>query len=314
MFDSWGDLGVSSMAWVATQPNELYVTTGSDLIKVDIGKGTVEALQVPGLVDVHEMATIGNILWLANTGRDEAVAYEYTTGVVVRRIELGRLSSARAMEETPSEPGSDEWRIVDKFHLNQVFEGIDGKIYGLVHHASGKQAIKLAATRLLKRQGGGGVINLETGERFELCLRGPHSVRIVNGEYWIFDSGNATINRYDAAWTLKSTLSMSGWGRGSAGSKLGYFFAGISKTRARYLDLLTTPKRSPNMVEIFAVDTLSVVSSVELAHLEQVNNVYVVSRETVDGLLSMGLSAEVRRATGQSDPACSIGGSDTDEC
>ena len=85
---------------------------------------------------------------------------------------------------------------VDKFHCNQIFQGYDDQIYALVHHANGKQLLQKVAKKILKLQGDGGIINLTTGQSFNLKLSAPHNVRKISEDYWIFSSGDSKIKLF----------------------------------------------------------------------------------------------------------------------
>lgn len=285
-FNSWGELGVSSMAWHPGTPMVVYVTTGDNLAKIDLEKREVKFLDIPLLVDVHEMTVIGGSLWLANTGRDEVIVFDIEREKVLRRHSLSAFKSVVEITECidGNMDADDVVEVKDKFHCNQVFQGLEGHTYVLVHHVTGKQLVRRIAQRLVKSQGDGGVINLDTGTVVRLGLKGPHSVRKIGGEYWLFDSGNATINVYNSEWNLKQRIPTRGWGRGAdCAESHGLFFAGISATRRRYLGLVKAAV--PNMVEVFSLETRARVGEIILENIEQVNNVYVISDEQAHAFL-----------------------------
>ena len=100
-------------------------------------------------------------------------------------------------ESAPTAAGE----TVDKFHANQIVRGLDGRLYVLVHHVDGKQIVKYVAQRLVKMQGNGGVIELETGRPVPLSLSGPHSIEVVGpDEQWICDSRAGVLRVYDRDW------------------------------------------------------------------------------------------------------------------
>src|SRR5207244_847381 len=101
---------------------------------------------------------VDGTLWIANTGRDEAVAFDLATEKVVDRMPVRSVRGSEAAE--PRAPGAGE--TVDRFHANQITRALDGKLYVLVHHVDGKQLVKYVAQRLVKMQGNGGVIELAT--------------------------------------------------------------------------------------------------------------------------------------------------------
>jgi hypothetical protein len=187
------------------------------------------------------------------------------------------------------EAGDGEVEVIDRFHCNQIFDGFNGELYALVHHVTGKQLIRRIGRKLVKNQGNGGLIDLTTGRGIPLNLSGPHSVEKVGESYWVFDSGRATVNIYDRAWLLHETLSTRGWGRGAGVSEsLGLFYAGVSETRKRYLGMGPKAQRAPNMVRIFSIESREPVKDVEISNIEQVNNVYAISRSTALALLELG--------------------------
>lgn len=287
-FDSWGALGVSSLARHPVNPSILYVTTGTELIKIDLESQRVEELEVPGLHDVHEITVIGDILWLANTGSDEAIAYDVVQEKIAKRMSLSVDAPGSMADVHEAEAENSEVEVVDRFHCNQIFDGFDGDLYALIHHVSGKQMIQRIGRKLIKNQGNGGVINLTTGRAVPLDLKGPHSAQKVHDSYWIFDSGRATVNIYDQSWVLRGTLSTRGWGRGAAVSEsLGLFYAGVSATRKRYLGVGAKSQHVPNMVRVFSIEGRAPVEDVELSGIEQVNNVYVIPEETALAMLAL---------------------------
>lgn len=292
-FDSWGQFGVSSMAWHPGRPEVLYFVTDSDtetgdeLFKVDLSGGQAVKLPAVGLRDVHEMAAVGETLWISNTGTDEAVAFDLVRERTMRRVRL-TVQGATPGVTVHAEP-DDYWpEVVDKFHCNQVFEGLDRDLHALVHYTAGKQLVRRATNKLIKRRGNGGVINLANGRAIPLGLRQPHSVRVVDGTYWVLDSGRSAINVYGPDWVPQRTLSSEGWGRGASTSKKqGLFYVGVSEIRERYLDAVPDFQRSPNMVLPICVGTGKPAGKIPLADLEQVNDVRVLPRESALALLDL---------------------------
>ena len=238
-FDSWGELGLSSMTWHPDRPKIIYFSSGKDLIKVDLVKQDIVPFVIDGLMDIHEMTRVDTTLWIANTGHDEAIAFDMASEKVIERIRLAKmhLSGIEIDHRKPSQ--NDELKVADKFHSNQVIDGFGEELFVLVHHVTGKQLVKRIAQKLLKEHGNGGIVDLRSGAAFSLKLKGPHSIRKIRDEYWLMDSGNATINIYTPQWTLKEKIATKGWGRGAAIShSLGLFYAGISATRKRYMGLI----------------------------------------------------------------------------
>jgi hypothetical protein len=121
-FDSWGEVGVSSMARHPVRSSVLYVTNGDELVSIDLDAQCVSAVAIPDLCDVHEMTVIGDTLWLANTGSDEILAFDTVRERVSKRIRLNAYGSTSSNASDVS-GGSSEDEIVERFHCNQVFEG-----------------------------------------------------------------------------------------------------------------------------------------------------------------------------------------------
>ncbi len=269
---TWGEYGVSSLAWQPAKPDRLFVSGGDDLRLVDAETGDVRVLPVGDLVDVHEMDAFGDHVWIANTGVDEAVAVDAATGTEAKRIPL------RAQESDDSSRA--------RYHANQVFEA-DGHLHVLVHHVTGRQVVQRVAEKLLKRQGEGGVLNLDTGDYLSLSLSGPHSVRVVGDTRWVFDSGQARLRIYDQEWQQVGEAPTAGWGRGAAISDAGFLLGGSSPIRKRYLDVIPGAKEGPSTVEAFDLETRQAVAATVVPNVEQINNLYVMPRQTALRLIEM---------------------------
>lgn len=296
-FDSWGKFGASSFAWHPEQPHILYFATDSgvdatnELLKIDLQEQRVTELPVAGLLDVHEMTVIGETLWLSNTASDELVAFDLLQERVSRRIGLSVQGTTPKITTHSTEPPNGKPEVVDRFHCNQVFEGTDGDLYALVHYAVGKQLVRRATQKLVKRQGNGGIINLTTGVATPLGLKQPHSVRKVDDCYWVLNSGRSTVNVYSPDWALLEAFPSRGWCRGgNVSQRLGLFYVGISEIRKRYLDLVPDSQLAPNMLQPISVETGVPVGEMRLSGLEQVNDVYVVSKWIAQSLLELQTS------------------------
>lgn len=287
-FSGWGELGVSSLVITCMDPLTIYLTTGSDLVELTIstdGAHRVD-LDIPGLKDVHEMAIFDNVLWLANTGFDEVVAVDPGTKRVLRRVGLDQFrKKSNAPFSVLSFLGLK--REVDRFHCNQVFEGLDGKLYVLVHHVSGRQILKRIAKKFIKTHGNGGIIELDTGRGIPLSLNGPHSVRCINGGYWVCDSGERTVNVYTSDWQLTNKLPTAGWARGADLSlEHGVYYVGISAQRKRYRD--RPDYNDKNMIQVFRIADGSRLGDILIPDgIEQVNNVYLVPKSMAEALLRL---------------------------
>jgi hypothetical protein len=277
-----GEFGMSSL--VFRRDGSVYGSSGADLFRIDACDGHITDLPVGGLKDVHEITEIDGTLWLANTGCDEAVAFDPATERVVRRVALGPAPGAQA------EPGpDDDGETVDRFHANQIVRALDGRLYLLAHHANGKQIVKLVAKRIIKMQGNGGVVELETGRAVGLSLNGPHSVQVIApDEQWICDSRAGVLRIYDRDWREQAQIACAGWGRGvSMSERTGLLYVGISAIRKRYLHAIPTSQHSENMVQGFDVARREAVGAVAVPNVESVNNVYCVSRDTAEALLKL---------------------------
>lgn len=282
---SWGELGISSIAWHPERPLGLYVTTGDDLRRLDLADGGVETLDVPRLEDVHEMTVVGDQLWLANTALDEAVAVDLPAGRPAERVGLTAYRGEIAVDRADARPDADETTTVDRFHCNQIVEGFDGHRYALVHHVSGRQLIQRIARKLIKSHGDGGLLDLDTGDVVPLRLKAPHTVRRLDGRYWVLDSGNARLNIYRRDWELERAVPTAGWGRGAAASATRpFYFAGISATRRRYRHTASRVQ-TRNLVQVFGTDDAEPVGEIVLDEIEQINNVYRLSAAQADRLL-----------------------------
>jgi Domain of unknown function (DUF4915) len=277
-----GEFGMSSLV-IRPEAGVVYASSGNDFFRLDLGDGTITDLEVD-LTDSHEVTEIDGVLWIANTGRDEAVAFDLATETVARRVPVR--STRGAEPQSPSLPAV-EGELVDKFHANQIVRCLDGKLYVLVHHVDGKQILKYVAQRLVKMQGNGGVIELESGRPVALALSGPHSVAVVGtDEQWICDSRAGVLRVFDRQWREHAQIPCAGWGRGmSVSQATGRAYVGISSIRKRYLQVIPTSQHSQNMIQAFDIAGRTLVGETVVPHLETINNVYVVSRDTAERLL-----------------------------
>jgi hypothetical protein len=282
LFQQWGELGLSSMVFLPDSQSKFFITTGRNLFLIDFDtEWVVKPIDIPKLRGVHELSIIKNLLWISNTYYDEVIAYDYQKGEVKQRFKLtpGKIDT---LDEASIDP--EDVIRVNKFHCNQIFESYEGDEYLLVHHVTGEQIVKKVAQKLVKSQGGGGVLSVDTRERHKLRMKAPHSVRLVEGNYWVFDSGHGELAVFDKNWKPVDRLDLAGWGRG--GCYLPHsqvFFAGISAPRRRYLKFLdTSPKRN----KVMAIDSqkMSILKTWELTGVEQVNNLYYVNRKFLNQL------------------------------
>lgn len=238
--------GVSNMAAVG---DEVWWTSGADLLR---GPHGVPVLPGPW-VDVHELTVDGDQLLMANSGQEEVVVVD-TSG------------------SAPAEKGRD--RIAEGIlHLNQVFVGLDGHRYGLVHHVGGRQLTRRIAGRLLKQQGDGGVIRLDDGHRVPLRLTAPHSARRVGDEMWVADSGRSRVVRYDVEWNVTGSFPVAGWGRGACVIDSVYWI-GLSPLRPRYRGFVEGRAVTAPELQAIDIESRTVVDRFELDGIDQVNGVH----------------------------------------
>lgn len=303
-FNTWGEWGVISMAQHPKEPGIMYVATETELFKVDLMRQQVVDFGIPDLRDLHELTMIEDTLWLANTGLDQIVAFDIAREHVTKRVNLSAYGSSPKISSHLIEDEDDERRLAgdvkdeaERFHCNQVFEGLDGDLYVLVHYALGNsQLIRRAARRLMGRQGNGGVINLSTSEAVHLGLKGPHTLRKVRRDYWVCDSGRSRLCVYSPDWTPRGTISSRGWVRGAATSEtLGLFYVGVSRFRRRYLALNPTVPQAPNMVQAISMETGETLGELELSGVDRVTNVYVIPRDVAGAMLDLRPDLSISR-------------------
>ena len=279
-FDGMGELGVSSLAFLPGKHCLLF-STGADLMELELHSGARRCLEVQDLVDVHELTLVGDTAWLANTGRDELVAVDPDGHVVDRRS----LAPFRRGGRGGGDGDVDE---VDRFHVNQVFEAVDGTLCCLVHHVEGRQLLRRVAARIVKSQGDGGILDLDGVVSRGLRLSAPHSVQVLGSEHWVLDSGRSELVVFDSGWRRLLGVPTLGWGRGAAvaadGSTL---YAGMSPIRPRYRSLMPGSAVTSPAVEAFDVAGRVSLGHVELDAIEQVNSVHEVDAATAEMLLAL---------------------------
>lgn len=281
-FNTWGELGMSSMCWHKNDPYTLYIASSSEVFRFSLKEKKHTVLDIPNLTDIHEISMIGNKIWISNTKHDEIVSYDIVADKVGERINLTDFKS-----NTPEE-GEEEAdvEVVDKFHCNLVFEGHEGDLYILVHHTSGRQLMKRIAQKFIKSQGNGGVVDITKRKRYPLNFKAPHSVRLIDDNYWVFDSGHFELKVFDKQWNFLRSLDTKGFGRGGdLDTALNFYYAGVSETRKRYLGLFPGGEAVPNMVQVFDTKNYKQVGSIKIPNIEQINNVYCLDRDVADALM-----------------------------
>ncbi len=285
-FNQIGELGISSICWTKEEPLIWYYTTGNELFELDLIDGIVQSIHIPRVKGIHEIKVINGLLWISNTFFDEVIAYGIKERKVIKRVRLQSSSeNVKAISEADVDPKNLDRQ--NKFHCNQVFEDYEGNLVALVHHVNGEQIINRVAQRLIKNQGNGGVLFIEGGKTKRLRLKAPHSVRLVNNQYWIFDSGHAQLNVYSRSWDLIKEISMAGWGRGGDYSNYREeYIAGVSAKRKRYL-AFNEENKEANMLQAFDLN-FQLKWECEVPNVEQINNVYVISKEQLERIKEIG--------------------------
>lgn len=299
-FRSLSHRGVTSLAFASGGGRRVYCATLNRIYELELDSLRLRECPIGGLRDVHEITLVDDALWIANTKCDEVVAYDCDG-----RAELARYSLAPFRREMPVDaflevlqPSDAVTRIlraagsnvrsVGGFHCNQVFQGWDGALYALVHHIAGYCLVVNWLGTNVRLHGTGGLLNLTTGETVSLGLKGPHTVRMFDEGYLVFDSGRATLNLYDRHWNRAGTIGLKGWGRGACfldSPDLAY--CGISEVRRRYRLLSPELRQSRNMVQVVSLPSRRVVHEFAVANLEQINGLYPASTALVDSFRAL---------------------------
>ena len=74
-FSNWHDRSVSSMCWSAESPYLLYVNSMNELYEFNLKSGKLSNLNVSDLDDIHEIKYVNDVIWIANTGKDNIISY-----------------------------------------------------------------------------------------------------------------------------------------------------------------------------------------------------------------------------------------------
>lgn len=270
-FNDWGLVGVSSIVFHPALENTLFVSINDEIRRLDVDSGQFKVLEIPQVADIHDLHFHDDLLWISNTEYDEAIAYDVFNDQVKERISLEKYRVKLDQLEEGAE------KVKDRFHCNQVFKDYNGDLCVLIHHISGWQFYKVVFEMLVRRQGDGGVINLKTGEIHRLRLQSPHSVRLVNGQYWIQDSTDHSTKIFNREWELIDSVDNGGFGRGmdfSENDNIAYI--GISATRKRYLRVIPAGGKHDNRVLLLDIKTRKEIDSISINNIEQVDNVYIL--------------------------------------
>lgn len=279
-FDRHRDVGVSSLVPEAGGEWVVY-TSGSDLVRLRLSDGSIDALGVPDLHDVHELTKTDHGVLVANTGRDEALDVDLASGRVRQRYDLAPLRLRGRPNRLAGGGG------VASFHLNQVFCDQD-RLLGLVHHIEGFRLFSHAQRRLTGH-GSGGVLDLQTGWRRDLRLYAPHTVRRYGDGWLVLNSGRKELLLLTPDWEVREVLDLRGWGRGGAmAHDREIFYAGISGIRRRYARPGDSLWTGVEAVDLAGRERWSL----QLTDIEQVNAVELCPVRVAEALA--GLPGAVR--------------------
>lgn len=171
-------------------------------------------IHVTGDIAIHEIAFAGGELWAVNTRFSALCTFDADHSFVPRW-------------RPPFLAGS---AADDQCHLNGMAV-VDGR----VRYASAFGATSAPRGWREGNNGGGVLVDVDSGE---LVLRGlsmPHSPRSHRGSFWILESGKGTLTRADlASGRFETVLELPGFTRGLAFAGP-YAFIGLSKVRERNL-------------------------------------------------------------------------------
>lgn len=260
-----GTLGISALVW--DEPTDsVWIATDDTLWKVT--DEAVTRVAADPLVDIHELRVHGRRLTIASTGMDTVVTVDLDRGEEVGRDVLGAERTDAVTGAFVKATGRTE-----RFHANQAFEDRGGRRWALVHHVTGLQVVQEVASRLLKRQGDGGLVSLDGLAPVDLGLSAPHSMRQVGDDWWVLDSGAGTARILDEAWGPIDTMVVGGWGRGATVLPDGSLAIGISAVRPRYRQRLQDFGDVDNHVAIIDPGTRTVVERVTVPRVDQLNAV-----------------------------------------
>lgn len=275
-FNGWGEVGVSSIAWDDRWPDELFVSINEEVRRLNTKTREFEVLELGIIGDLHDMQFLNDgFLWISNTEYDEAIAYDAEKKEVAKRIPLDEYRwQLDRIDQDEIE------KVKDRFHCNQVFEDYEGNKCVLIHSIHGWLLYRVLFEMLVKKQGEGGVINLDTGDVHQLKLQSPHSFRKINGEYWIQDSSDLSTKIFDANWNHIDTIKTGGFGRGvdfSEDEDLAYI--GLSATRKRYLKIIPSSEYHSNRILVTIIKKRKKLEEIPIPNIEQLDNVYILNEE-----------------------------------
>lgn len=159
-----------------------------------------------------------------------------------------------------------------------MFRDYNGDLCVLIHSINGWLFYRVLFEMLVKKQGEGGIINLDKKEVKQLKLQSPHSVRKINGEYWIQDSSDLSTKIFDQNWKLADIIKTGGFGRGvDFSEKENRVYIGLSATRKRYLRVIPTSEYHSNRIFITTMDERKKLDEIPVPNIEQLDNVYILN-------------------------------------
>lgn len=277
-FNSWGEVGVSSIAWDLERfPHDLFVSVNDEIRRLDTRTKKYSILELGTVGDIHDIHFLSDgMLWISNTEYDEAIAWDPESGSVTKRISLD--SYRRKLDDIQED--EDYEKVKDRFHCNQVFRNYDGELCVLIHSISGWQFYRVLFEMMVKKQGDGGVINLDTGQIHPLKLQSPHSVRKINNRYWIQDSSDLSVKIFDRDWNAAGSIKTGGFGRGADFSEEeDRVYIGLSATRKRYLKIIPSSDYLSNRVFVCRLSDRKKLDEISIPNIEQLDNVYILNDE-----------------------------------
>lgn len=273
-FNRWGKVGVSSIAWHPDFENQLFVSINDEIRLLDTKTGNFTVLELEKIGDLHDINFLGDDLWISNTEYDEAIKFNPYNKKVTQRISLEEFRFQ--LDNTDDEIT----QVKDRFHCNQIFRDYNGDLCVLIHHITGWQFYRQVLEGLIRRQGDGGIINLDKKKILKLKLQSPHSVRKINGEFWVQDSSDQTTKIYDRNWKLKGSIPTGGFGRGvDFSEKEGIAYIGISATRKRYLRVIPAGGKHNNRIMVVHIKTRKEMDIISIPNIEQLDNVYILDEK-----------------------------------
>jgi hypothetical protein len=282
-FNDWGTVGVSSMTWHDDFQDEIFISTNDNIYRFHLGNQQFEALPLQNINDIHDINFIGETLWISNTEYDEIIEYDPGNNAILQRRSLDPFR--RQLDSKDSQAYK---KVKDRFHCNQVFTSYDGDLCVLIHHVSGWQFYKIVLEKLVKKQGDGGIINLDKHKVEWLRLQSPHSVRKIDGLYWIQDSGDLSIKIFDRNWQPVDRVHVDGFGRGVDFSVAeNRVYVGLSATRKRYLKVIPTGSYLSNRIQVLDLKERKSLGEIQIPNIEQLDNIYILNDDMYSKFLKL---------------------------